>query len=323
MSNKQFSILIPTYKSQFLSDAIESCLQQTYNDYEIIIVDDASPENISEVVNKYEDKRIKYFRNEKNCGAINVVDNWNICLSHATGDYVICIGDDDMLLPNCLDEYNKLIDKYPNLGVYHAWTEIIDEEGKYLNYQSPRPEYEGCLSLLWNRWYERKQQFIGDFCFKTDLLRKDGGFYKLPLAWGSDDISAVRAAQYGGIANTQTPCFQYRINKDTITQSGNNEIKMEAILQEQNWYEVFLNHYSVLEKTDSHYCEIEQKYLKCLVCELEQHFKEKKKATMINDMANKLSRVVYWMSIRRKYDISTVRVLYSFFMAICSLNHGK
>ena len=72
------------------------------------------------VVKSFTNARIRYYVNEKNCGAENVVDNWNICLGYARGDYVICMGDDDKLLSTCLKEYAKLIERYPGLGVYHA-----------------------------------------------------------------------------------------------------------------------------------------------------------------------------------------------------------
>lgn len=76
----KFSILLPAYKKKYLYECIESCLAQTYSDFEIIIVDDASPEDLKAVVGQFSDIRIRYYRNEKNCGALHVVDNWNICL---------------------------------------------------------------------------------------------------------------------------------------------------------------------------------------------------------------------------------------------------
>ena len=82
----KFSITIPAYRSQFLKEAINSVVNQTWQDWELVIVDDCSPEDLRSVVNPFlADSRISYYRNEKNCGAINVVDNWNICLSHCTG----------------------------------------------------------------------------------------------------------------------------------------------------------------------------------------------------------------------------------------------
>ena len=98
-----FSITIPAYKTRFLDEAIHSVIAQTYQDWQLVIVDDCSPEDLKSIVEPYlADSRVEYYRNEKNCGAVDVVDNWNICLSHCTGDYVICMGDDDRLLPCCL-----------------------------------------------------------------------------------------------------------------------------------------------------------------------------------------------------------------------------
>lgn len=253
----KFSITIPAYKSQFLAEAIESVVIQNYADWELIIVDDCSPEDLETIVRPYlTDERIHYFRNEKNCGAVDVVDNWNICLDHCIGDCVICMGDDDRLLPCCLEEYKKLTEQYPDLNVYHARTEIINEQGDIVSLQEQRPQWESVLSFLWNRWDHRNKQFIGDFCYRTDYLKSHGGYYKMPLAWGSDDITAVLAAKEHGIANTQTLCFQYRENSQTITSSTSNaRIKIEARIIQLQWYEKFLHEMESLplSSTDKKY----------------------------------------------------------------------
>ena len=68
MNNITFSILIPAYKSSYLRKCLDSVLSQTYKNYEIIIVDDDSPEDLKSIVDEYPTSQIKYFRNEKNCG---------------------------------------------------------------------------------------------------------------------------------------------------------------------------------------------------------------------------------------------------------------
>lgn len=242
----KFSVTIPAYKAKYLKECIDSILSQTYTDFELIIVNDASTEDLDSIVSSYTDNRIHYFKNEKNCGAVNVVDNWNKCLSYASGDYIICMGDDDRLCPNCLEEYVKLIERHPGLHIYHAWTEIIDENSKIVRIQEARPEREGVYSMMWCRWLSRIQ-FIGDFLFDRKQLLKNGGFYKLPLAWASDDISTYIAAQKTGIANMQVPGFQYRVNSQTISKTGNIGIKLKATIQEENWYKEFLT----LEQTET------------------------------------------------------------------------
>lgn len=237
----KFSVTIPAYKSKYLFDAISSILHQTYQNYEIIIVDDCSPEDLKTVVDKFADSRIHYYRNEQNCGAINVVYNWNICLSHAHGDYVICMGDDDMLLPNCLEDLSYLIEKYPKLNVFHIQTQIIDESGNLYKSLDIRPEYETAIEMLLCR-FRGRSQYIGDFCYNVNALKNAGGFFYLPLAWTSDDITAFRAALPKGIANTKQVGFKYRENRLSISeQTTNDRIKIEALRSSEKWYRAKLS----------------------------------------------------------------------------------
>ena len=232
-----FSITIPAYKARFLDEAIKSVIAQTYQDWQLVIVDDCSPEDLKGIVEPYlADSRVEYYRNEKNCGAVDVVDNWNICLSHCTGDYVICMGDDDRLLPCCLEELSKTIDKYPELNVYHLQTEIIDESGKVIETLEERPEQEDVLSLMTKRWEGRKQ-YIGDFCYSRKHLNAFGGYFPLPYAWGSDDITLFRAALPSGIANVSRTGFQYRENQYSISLSHNDAEKVATVLLQREWYQ--------------------------------------------------------------------------------------
>ena len=163
METKTFSILIPTFKAKYLKECIQSILNQTYDSFEVIIVNDASPENISSIVREFDDVRIRYFVNAKNYGAFEVVKNWNHCLSYATGDYVICMGDDDCLKPNCLEVYNSLIKSNPGIGVLHGWTEIINDNSEAYLMTTHRCAKESAMSLLWHRMFSYHAQFIGDF----------------------------------------------------------------------------------------------------------------------------------------------------------------
>ena len=105
----KYSIGIPAFKARFLKECIDSILSQTFNDFELIIINDCSPDEILKIVNEYNDSRIKYYENESNTGAENVIDNWNKCLGLAKGDFFILMGDDDKLEPNYLEEFNNLI----------------------------------------------------------------------------------------------------------------------------------------------------------------------------------------------------------------------
>ena len=236
----KFSITIPAYKVRYLYDAIKSVLDQTYKDFELIIVDDCSPENLKDIVDKFKDSRIRYYRNEVNCGARDVVNNWNICLKYCTGDWVICMGDDDMLMPNTLCEYNELIQRFPNVEILHGRVVQIDEANNIIDILPERAEYETYVSFLYQRLTFRSQ-YIGDFCYKKESLLARGGFYKLPFAWGSDDISAYMASSIFGIANTNKVVFKYRINGLSISKSGYEDEKLECVDKLFDWIEDSIN----------------------------------------------------------------------------------
>lgn len=231
LSNKEnikFSILIPAYKAKYLRECIESILSQSYKNLEVIIVNDSSPENLTSIVEEFDDERICYFVNAKNCGAINVVDNWNITLSHATGDYAICMGDDDKLKDTCLESYKKQIELHPDSDVFHIKTQLIDETSKVTETLEDRPVHESSYDLLIGRWSGRRQ-FLGDFLYKVSTLKKNGGFVKIPMGLGSDDLTAVYQAKSKGIVNINDVGFFYRVSRITISSNGKYEVLTKAL----------------------------------------------------------------------------------------------
>ena len=106
-----FSIITPTFnRGHILPRAIKSVLNQTFKDWELIIVDDGSTDNTSEIVKEFlRDKRIKYIKLERNQG-VGKARNKGIELS--TGKFIIPLDSDDVLLENALEEIYKEILKY-------------------------------------------------------------------------------------------------------------------------------------------------------------------------------------------------------------------
>lgn len=266
----KFSITIPAYKSRFLDEAIRSVVSQICPDWELIIVDDCSPEPLKEIVEPFlTDQRVRFYRNAKNCGAVDVVDNWNICLSHCTGDYIICMGDDDRLLPCCLDEYAKTIEAYPDLNVYHARTAIINEEGERVDVQEERPAWESCQEMILHQWKDRRKQFLGDFLFSRHWLLNNEGYVKFPLAYCSDWATANLAAKERGIANGQTFMFEYRSTPYSISRSQNLRIAVSSCKLAHEWYlqslpdmlPPFHDRYFTTQMTDMIYSDVKQKPL--------------------------------------------------------------
>lgn len=303
----KFSVTIPAYKDKFLKETIDSVLAQTYPNYEVVIVNDASPYDLDSIVSLYDDHRIRYFKNERNCGSKDVVDNWNICLSHATGEYIICMGDDDKLTPRCLQDFADLIEKYPKLDLLHARSEIIDDDSNFVCLLEERPEWESVYSLIYNP----RNSHLGDFLFKTETLRKNGGFYKLPYGWQSDDISAFMAAASHGVANTKEVGFQYRGNGLSISHDLTCiEDKIEAVRAAARWILAFV--------ADKHPDNMEDRKLIELIKRDASLCEHREIDNMVEfDIRKKFwSRSSFWLWHHQKHEISFVRYLLIILKAI-------
>jgi Glycosyl transferase family 2 len=100
MAHLRFSIVIPTYnREDLVGYTIQSVLNQTFTDFEIIVCDNYSTDGTAKVVRQYRDARIKYVRTPRH---MVIADNWEFARTHATGDLIIMLGDDDALLPSAL-----------------------------------------------------------------------------------------------------------------------------------------------------------------------------------------------------------------------------
>ncbi|MCS7232212.1 MAG: glycosyltransferase family 2 protein, partial [Elusimicrobiota bacterium] len=110
------SIVTPTYNHEdFIEDCIESVLLQTYDNWEMIIVDDASTDRTPEIVSEYaqKDKRIKFIRHKENYGPFNLDRTYNEALELAKGEWIAILEGDDVWLPYKLERQVQVIRELP------------------------------------------------------------------------------------------------------------------------------------------------------------------------------------------------------------------
>lgn len=123
------SVCIPTYRgAAHIAETIESALAQTFADFELVIVDDASPDETREVVARYRDPRVRYVR-ERNAG---VEENWNRCLRLARGRYFKLLPHDDLIAPDCLARQVAVLesDRDQRLALVFCARRIIDSRSR-------------------------------------------------------------------------------------------------------------------------------------------------------------------------------------------------
>lgn len=130
MVEGRVSIIIPMYNASiFLQDTIDSCLAQKYKDKEIILIDDCSSDNTYNIAVGYENKTsgIKVLKNDKNQGLIKTI---NAALDYITGEFVLVLGNDDILSDQHLTTMVNALVSFPKSSFAYCRSILIDESGK-------------------------------------------------------------------------------------------------------------------------------------------------------------------------------------------------
>ena len=226
----KYSFVLPAYKAKYFKEAIDSILNQTYVNFELVIVNDASPEDLDSIVDSYEDKRIRYYRNEQNVGGKDLVAQWNHSITYARGKYLILASDDDVYSPLYLEKMDALVDKYPNVNVFRPRVKRINNKGDIVRIEGYQPEYLTKLEYLYawtNLWIGSGVPF---YIFKREALLAIGGFASYPLAWFSDDATVLRLMD-PGIVTCNMTLFTFRLSTESISTTQNSKVSLSAKLK--------------------------------------------------------------------------------------------
>ena len=137
---KKVSIIISVYNAQkYIAETIKSALSQTYENFEIIIVDDGSTDRSLEICQSFDDDRIKIICQE-NKGAPGAK---NTGIRHAQGDYIALLDADDIWYPEKLEKHVQHLNNSPTVGISFSYSAFINEQGKPIGiYQKPRKLYD-------------------------------------------------------------------------------------------------------------------------------------------------------------------------------------
>ena len=125
-TTRTVSVCLPTYNgAEYVEEALRSILDQTYQDFELLIVDDGSTDATLDIVQSFSDPRIKLHRNPERLG---IPANWNRCLELAAGEFVCVFHQDDVMQPENLERKVQLLSTDPTLGFVHSAVEpLVDE----------------------------------------------------------------------------------------------------------------------------------------------------------------------------------------------------
>jgi len=219
------SICIPCYNAAlFITETIQSVLNQTYANLEIIICDDQSKDNTLAIIKQFKDPRISIYVNEKNLGGSG---NYNRVLSYATGTYVKLLCADDMITPNCIAKQVEAFETHvhDHIAFVTAHKNIINETGKRLF--TKKFDGEGVID---GRKAIIKSVRSGTNIFgepglpliKRDILMKTTGVTEDPYFTYCNDLDLLlKLLLHGNLYVLDETLFSFRIVKTSITSKSN------------------------------------------------------------------------------------------------------
>ena len=155
MSNPRVSICIPTYnRADMVGLAIESALNQSYRDIEVVIVDNASTDSIEEVVSSYDDPRLRFIRNSENLGLFG---NFNRCIELSRGDIIHILHSDDYIDEKFTETCVRFFNNHPNVSMTFTSAQIITSTGttdvRYADNDVVFPAPDGFRKILEERCF--------------------------------------------------------------------------------------------------------------------------------------------------------------------------
>jgi glycosyltransferase involved in cell wall biosynthesis len=232
------SVIIPNYNhAPYLRQRIDSVLNQTYQDFEVVILDDCSRDNSREIIKEYAtNPRVKIVFNESNSGS--VFKQWNKGLKMATGEYVWLAESDDYAAPKFLETMVACLDKDTAVGVAFCDSYQVSNDG----IKPAREKWYGEFAHLYDRDFRAngKEYVAGQMLFRATIPNASAVIFRRVLAekvGGADETFRVcgdwlfwaRVLSYSDLYYISTPLNYFRYHEQTARYTN---LKNGAIVEE-------------------------------------------------------------------------------------------
>ena len=215
------SVCIPVYNQEkYIQKAIDSVLDQDFEDFELLIIDNKSTDRTLEIIEDSFQKNPNKIRIIKNTENIGMQNNWNKCLDNASGEYIKILPSDDFLYPKCLSEQVKILDNNSQVSLVCSKRNIVDENEKvvfnrgFFNFEG---EINGKEAM--KKTIRAGGNYIGEP--GAVLFRKsisiEAGYFSARFFYVIDMDYWYRLLLLGNLYAIQTPLAAFRISKESLS----------------------------------------------------------------------------------------------------------
>lgn len=206
----KISVVMPAYNAEkYVGEAISSILNQTYKDFEFIIINDGSTDKTKEVIQAYNDSRIVYLENEHNLG---IVTTLNKGLRYATGEYIARMDADDISVKDRLEKQVTYLDKNKSIGLLGTGICVFGEKLQDQNRTFTTDPKQLKAELIFNSCIAHPTVMI-----RKEILEKNDLCYNEEFAGAEDYCLWWEIAKVSSISTVSDILLHYRIHSSQIT----------------------------------------------------------------------------------------------------------
>ena len=225
------SVIIPAYNAlEFLPEALNSVFQQTYQDFEVIVVNDGSLDDIDRWATTIDDPRFRYIsqENQGSSGARNTG------IDSSEGELIAFLDADDLWQPTKLAKQVQSIEEDPNVDLVYTWLALMDEKGELTGKVYNHSE----SGNVWQKLTQRNILECGSIALVRRSCFKTLGKFDRNLSWGEDWDMWLRIAAKGAFQVIQEPLVYYRKHSNNISHNWAGKEKDYHLVIEKNFASV-------------------------------------------------------------------------------------
>ncbi|AAM30837.1 glycosyltransferase family 2 protein [Methanosarcina mazei] len=212
MKKDLISVVMSAYNSEkFISDSISSILDQTYENWELIIINDASSDNTLKIVNQFSEKdpRIKVIDNENNLG---LTISLNIGINNSKGEFIARLDSDDFAEPSRLEKELDHLHAYPEAGLVGSGAHLINSSGNKI----------GSMNVMSQPYFVNRFLInLNPFIHSSIMVRKKAldnvGSYREKFRYSQDYDLILRLSDKYKLSNIALPLIRWRVSDSSVT----------------------------------------------------------------------------------------------------------
>lgn len=247
MKIPQISIIMPVYNAlEYLQQSIDSILQQTFTDFELIIVDDGSTDNSAEIISGYEDPRIHLILNGH-----NFIQSLNIGITAAIGKYITRMDADDIMLPKRLQLQYEFMEHNPNVDISGSWMQSFGQR-EYLMRNATDHKGILCQAILHSPLYHPTIIMKRNIIHSFPVLNNISQFYNEKYTYAEDYHCWIELIKMGFVfANLPEVLVKYRCSNSQVTVIKQKEISACTFKIQNEYIEYVME--SIVKKDNEYY----------------------------------------------------------------------